>query len=125
MDVNVQNPEADKDELTKSFQEIFDDTVDIPACSDEANTVIDGTDNSDDNQNMSISDHVASEGYVSGTNEVEAESESSSLEEEKFANEKKQFERLLKESLTGKERWGISRGYYVTRWNRLCILLLL
>ena len=24
MDVNVQNPEADKDELTKSFQEIFD-----------------------------------------------------------------------------------------------------
>ena len=76
------------------------DTVDIPACSDEANTVIDGTDNSDDNQHMSISDQGASkcsvsgtneveaECSVSGTNEVEAEAESSSLEEEKFANEK-------------------------------------
>ena len=121
------------------------DTVDIPTCSDEANTVIDGTDNSDDKQNMSISDHVVRECYVSGTNEVEArecyvsgtdevearecsvsgtnevearecyvsgtdeveaESESGSLEEEKFANEKKQFERLLKESLTETEKNG-------------------
>ena len=82
-DSSLSFPERSVDDTVNN-----NDTVDIPACSDEANTVIDGTDNSDDNQNMSISDHVASEGYVSGTNEVEAESESGSLEEEKFANEK-------------------------------------